>query len=335
MFKVYINNDQQKALPTDDIFYIVAKNGIFLHKKLDLLESTVKVNNVPFLNDIESYAKLNIAKIPINIFGKIVSFFREVYNTYESESMVILFYNKLKSKYMIFVPEQEVSKASVEANKKVSFNGYIPISTIHSHSDFSAFHSSIDTTDEENFDGIHFTVGNVNDPFVSIVSSIAINGNRFKVDPCEYVEGISLIEDKEDKENTERPFYIVNDTKVYFSKTPSICKPTRYNVEYFDFDMKWMDKVKPKEAKVLTFYQDPDLCLPLLGFPDTIEKSYHVKKKETDIFTEDGNEFKTFDEYILKNQSPPFKGLAPGFSPCDYCQFRHYIEKELEEVMGE
>ena len=31
-------------------------------------------------------------------------------------------------------------------------------------------------------------------------------------------------------------------------------------VEYFDFDMKWMDKVKPKETKVLTFYQDPDLC---------------------------------------------------------------------------
>lgn len=138
MFKIHIM-DGKTSLPSDGIFYIIAKNGVFLHKKLDLIESTIKVDSISILEEITPYAKLNIPKIPGKIFGQVVSFFRMVYKLHKSESMVILFYNKSRDKYMIFVPEQEVSRSAVESITRVSFDGYSKVCSIHSHSDFLHF----------------------------------------------------------------------------------------------------------------------------------------------------------------------------------------------------
>ena len=44
MFKVHINDGS--ALPDDDVYYIVAKEGIFLKKKLGVMESIAPVKNI-------------------------------------------------------------------------------------------------------------------------------------------------------------------------------------------------------------------------------------------------------------------------------------------------
>ena len=64
--------DSKKEIPKDETCYIIAKNGIYLKKKLDLVESLTPVDKISFLEDIPSYASLDIPKISSRIFGSIV-----------------------------------------------------------------------------------------------------------------------------------------------------------------------------------------------------------------------------------------------------------------------
>lgn len=195
MFKVFIN-DGTCELPEDDIFYIVSKEGIFLKKKLGILESINPVNNIGILNSLElnSFAKLHIPKIPFVQFTKIVNFFKEVYNSYKGESIVLIYYNENNKKFKFHVPEQQVSLGSVIYSTDIIAN-YNLIGDIHSHHQMAAFHSGDDNKDEKDFDGIHITVGNINNDSISISSSITSNGSRFIVDSEDYIHGISATDE--------------------------------------------------------------------------------------------------------------------------------------------
>lgn len=189
MFKIFTNNGTDK-IPDDDIMYIIGKNGLFLKKKIGIIESVVPVKEISFLEDVSVHAKLHIRKIPAVTFARIVDFFKKVYDEYRSESVVVLMYNEETKKYKIRVPFQKVSAADLSYLRVTPTDGYINMCTIHSHAAFSAFHSGVDDKDEEHFDGLHVTVGNVDEENFSVSSSIVINGHRFRVEPSEYIEGV-------------------------------------------------------------------------------------------------------------------------------------------------
>jgi len=67
------------------------------------------------------------------------------------------------------------------------------IGTIHSHCDFSAFHSGTDQADESTFDGIHITLGHVNRNDFSIVASLAFSDNRFPKAIADVCEGLPAV----------------------------------------------------------------------------------------------------------------------------------------------
>jgi Zn finger protein HypA/HybF involved in hydrogenase expression len=191
VFKIHINNEEK--LPDDDIFYIVAKEGIFLKKKLGIMESIAPVDKISILPSISSYAKMHITKIPSISFAKIVDFFRKVYKQYFGEAIVLLFYNEETGKYKIVPPYQKVSSAALKYNRGISFEGWTMIGTIHSHGSMSAFHSGTDHDDEETFDGLHITVGNVTREEFSLSASIIANGYRAMVTPEDYIDGIKKV----------------------------------------------------------------------------------------------------------------------------------------------
>jgi hypothetical protein len=64
------------------------------------------------------------------------------------------------------------------------------VGTIHSHCNFSAFHSGTDTHDEETFDGIHITLGHVDRKEFSMVASVAVNANRVQLEPENCTSGV-------------------------------------------------------------------------------------------------------------------------------------------------
>jgi len=193
VFKVHINDGS--ALPDDDIYYIVAKEGVFLKKKLGVMESIAPVKNISILNTVQTMAKMHIAQIPAKAFASVMSFFKEVYSLHHSEAVVLLFYKQSSKKYKIIAPQQKVSGAGADYARGMTMEGMHMIGTIHSHSDFSAFHSGTDSDDEKAFDGLHITIGHNGSPTQSITASIVSNGHRFIVDPLEYVEGLKLVSD--------------------------------------------------------------------------------------------------------------------------------------------
>ncbi|MCK5607228.1 hypothetical protein KAR91_35420, partial [Candidatus Pacearchaeota archaeon] len=108
MFPIWVN-DGSSPPPDSDIYYVVAKEGIFLKKKLGMFESMAPVDKISILEPMESQAKMFVRRIPAKQTGQIVNFFREVYKLHRAEAIVILHYNPDTKKYKIEVPNQEVS----------------------------------------------------------------------------------------------------------------------------------------------------------------------------------------------------------------------------------
>lgn len=207
MFNIVVNDGSQE-LPSDDIYYIIAKEGIFLKKRIGVMESIAPVKNISILNSVDTMARMHIKQIPATTGAKILEFFKAVYDKFQSEAIVLLFYNEKSKTYKIVAPQQQVTAASAKYNRGVTIKDYTMIGTIHSHGSMSAFHSGVDDSDETTFDGLHITFGNVNQDEISISSSIVSNGSRFIVKPQEYLAG--LVEPSET--TTPEPIYT---RKVY------------------------------------------------------------------------------------------------------------------------
>jgi len=194
MFRVFVH-DGVEEVPNDDIMYIIAKGGIYLKKKLGLVSSITPVDKISILQPVSTYAHMDIPKIPAIAFAQIMAFFKAVFDKHSSEAIVLLYYNDQKKKFWVRVPMQEVSGASLDyENFENGKDGFDLIGTIHSHGRMGAFHSSVDDKDEENFDGLHITIGDNDEDYPSISASIVVNGQRVKISPSDYVEGLSVEE---------------------------------------------------------------------------------------------------------------------------------------------
>jgi hypothetical protein len=190
--------DNDAKMPDHGTYYVVAGNGIFIHKDTGLIKGLVPVESVSFLEDIHEtqiVSKWVGPKIPHEVSYKVKRFFYKVFQKYGSEANTILFYNQQKNDWIVVVPDQVVSRGSVTYKRESlthlpEFADFIPIGTIHSHADFNAFHSGTDDRDEETFDGIHITFGhNNNSGPITISASVVMNGIRTLIEPEEVLEG--------------------------------------------------------------------------------------------------------------------------------------------------
>jgi hypothetical protein len=118
----------------------------------------------------------DIPKLPNHIIGQAWSFFRKVYEDRKSEAMVDITWSEEKG-YRLFVPPQKASASGVRCERKPEHYKGQMVGTIHSHCNFSAFHSGTDTHDADTHDGLHITIGNV----MSDPPSIAIMVSKTKV----------------------------------------------------------------------------------------------------------------------------------------------------------
>jgi len=248
MFPVWIN-DGTTEMPTDPIFYVVAKDGIYLKKTMGDFDTMNKVDAISILGECASYATLDVAKIAMRQFAQILSLFREVYKKFHSEANIILHYNKKRKRYRIDVPKQGVTGASVEyVNGEDTYKDYIRIGTIHSHANMSAFHSGTDQHDEENWDGLHITLGKMNEDYFDISCSIMSGGQRFMVQPEDYIEGVELVEYEE--ESKYQRYKWVDGKQVIMGPDKKIGYITHAPEKDFKFPNKWLDKIDRPVYKV-------------------------------------------------------------------------------------
>lgn len=193
MIPLYIFNDKVE-LPASGTYYVVAKNGIFLHKDNGLIEATVRVDRIPFLQELTPAATLRLPKLPPMLMVRALLFFRRVYQHHQSEATVLLHYRSENHTYRLQCPEQTVGAGSVHYDSSDRFDGYQLVGTIHSHARMDAFHSGVDDHDEQHFDGLHITVGRLDQPYFTVSCSAVVNGQRFHLVPENIVIGITEVD---------------------------------------------------------------------------------------------------------------------------------------------
>jgi PRTRC genetic system protein A len=169
--------------------YIVADDGVYLKKNTGLISAVVRMEKVSCLKNIKPYATINIPPISAELFIQIKLFFKVVFELYASEAIVLLYFDEIKREYLIVAPYQSVSPCNLEYKMELKNNLKL-VGSIHSHADFSAFHSITDLHDEANFDGLHITVGDVDQEDFSLSVEIAVNNNRFPQRPEDWILGI-------------------------------------------------------------------------------------------------------------------------------------------------
>lgn len=203
--------DGNVELPTEGTFYVVAGNGLFIHKDTGLMKGLVPVENVSFLDDM-SEDKIGPEwigpMIPYEVAYKIKRFFFKVFQKYGSEANTILYYNLETKEWKVVVPKQRVSHGSVQYRREAltHVDEFIPIGTIHSHANFNAFHSGTDDHDEETFDGIHVTFGHNDSPGpITVSASVVMNGVRTMVKPEDVLERFAAVAGLDGKRYTVEP----------------------------------------------------------------------------------------------------------------------------------
>ncbi len=296
MFKVWIN-DGTSEMPDDDILYVVSKEGIFLKKKLGLFESMAKVDKISILSEMDSYASLDIKKIPSKEFAKILALMKEVVNRHRAEVNTILHYNPTTRKYKIEVPIQEVSHGGVDYESDLIFEGYLKLCTIHSHADFSAFHSGTDKHDEETWDGLHMTVGHTDQDYFSLSAQIVANGSRFWVDPKDYINGLEMVEYSETSHVNIYMAATQKNTLRYYLDAPS---------HYFAFPAYWLDNISKKVyvSRKVTYHAGAP------GLFDGIGNTVFDPSKDPNLLIPPG---KSYSDIILDYVDE---------NPCESCPYK-------------
>jgi hypothetical protein len=156
---------------------------------------------------------------PVEEFKYIMAYFREIYKVHKTEAGVLLLLHPEKKLWKVFIPIQvDCSGASVnylipldnlnglkdsvkklyeavaedkqlnvlmqeriEAYNQLLDEGWCLYGTIHSHCDFSAFHSGVDDNDETHFEGLHITIGDVMSGW-SFSSRFMLDGYEIKLE---------------------------------------------------------------------------------------------------------------------------------------------------------
>jgi PRTRC genetic system protein A len=180
MFPIHVAT-KGVELPKKGTYYLITKSGFYIHKDTGLIKALVEVDEIPFICDVEPYCEMLLPKLPADIIARAKTFFEAVFNKHRSESAVVLHYNPKIQDYYLHCPEQQVSYGGVHYDLDDRFEDYQLVGTIHSHCDFNAFHSGTDIGDEEHQDGLHITLGHVNQQSFSASGCLVVNGSRFEV----------------------------------------------------------------------------------------------------------------------------------------------------------
>jgi hypothetical protein len=186
-------------LPENGPYYVMAKNRDFVHKQTHFGRVLVEATGTALRDtlavleekpDYKGFLWHDIPKLPAGLIGQAWSFFRQIYLDIGTEAMVYITWHAEKG-YRFFIPPQENTGGKVDSkfNPEHITDGWKNVGTIHSHCNFGAFHSGTDTGDADNQDGLHITIGHVNQDKPSTAVMLAFNKIKWDLELSDITEG--------------------------------------------------------------------------------------------------------------------------------------------------
>ena len=190
--------DVVPARPIEDLpkpqapYYVVDGKSYLVHRQTRFGRVLARLTQRPetiLTYEQNGYFWKDIPKIPAELLAEIRALFAHVFEKHKAEAMVLLTVHDDTGEWDYIVPSQTVSHTSVDYDYAATSIpvGQSIVGTIHSHCDFSAFHSGTDETDAAKHDGIHMTMGHVDSDKFEIAAMVAFNSMSWTIEPADYM----------------------------------------------------------------------------------------------------------------------------------------------------
>jgi hypothetical protein len=174
---------------------VLAANCLYLVRRSAVFVACVPVvGGVPGLAPELPRLRLALPRLPVALLERALGFFREVWERWEGEGILILFYDGALERFRLVAPPQRLTgrfeRGRFRADLRLEYEAgekpgpeWLKLGTFHSHGCASPRHSSIDEHDELYEAGLHLTAGYVNTPLPEFAAAFVVGRTRFTVPP--------------------------------------------------------------------------------------------------------------------------------------------------------
>jgi hypothetical protein len=183
--------------PDDELYYLVAGNGVFLVKRSEVFTAITRVQDVAGLEVQTPALTLTIPKLPRSLMEKIYGFFDIVYRRWDGEAVVFLFYSPENGRFHVDAPPQTLvrrrtssgwrTESHVEYKSLPRPEGFLWLGDVHSHCDLGAFFSATDDHDDGQ-DGLRIVMGRLDRHQPDVCASFVTGGTRFELAAEDVIE---------------------------------------------------------------------------------------------------------------------------------------------------
>ena len=175
------------------ICLIPAGDGrVYEMRKTDVGEMVVPKSRVAEFAEVRAGFVPALPRIPREVTGRIISFFRSFMNEdAEYEALAFVYWDRENEDFVVHIPRQRTTKASVYANLTdncLPEERYLHYADIHSHNSMEAKFSAVDDRDEK-ASRLYVVVGRPDNFYPSVSARISCGGTYLPIDPELVMEG--------------------------------------------------------------------------------------------------------------------------------------------------
>ena len=180
----------EAAQTNKPIVLLPSKDGrVYEQRRNEIGCFTAPAENVREFEDIRAEFKMALPKIPAHIFSKIMGFFKSISDELHYEVLVHILYDTEEKEYIIKVPKQRISEASVNSETDEPYpDRYIHVMDFHSHNTMPAVFSGTDNADEKET-RLYAVAGRFNRTFPEITVRAGCAGKFIPLNPEDVFEG--------------------------------------------------------------------------------------------------------------------------------------------------
>ena len=188
---IYVKQDKNMPPPEDPIYYLLARDNLYLCRNHPHYQSCVPAPQWP--TELAPHAASFVSDYPLiprDQFERICGFFGHMSEEYGAEAIALLAWDPVDREVHTIVPPQvsAVSPGSRGASYPIGVKYRLPpdlpscwsiFCDIHSHCEMGAYASQTDIEDEDNFTGLHIVVGRLHQEPPEFHVEGVVDGTRF------------------------------------------------------------------------------------------------------------------------------------------------------------
>lgn len=187
-YKGIANTLGEAAASGKAIIYVPSRDGkIYEVRKNRIGTFVAEADNVAHFDMLRAGFIPALPKIPYAILAEIVAFFK---SCGEIEAMANVYWFVDEQRYIVHVPEQTVSKSSVETTLlDIDDEKFLLVMELHSHNTMEAKFSHTDDCDET-ATRLYTVIGRLDKIYPDIVTRVSVGGKFVEIAPALVFDGI-------------------------------------------------------------------------------------------------------------------------------------------------